>query len=234
MCFVIIMFLILPFVLVASFFGVKGGNVVYKLCNIWARLWYAFIFIKHKEIYEVSHDISRQYIFVANHWSYMDIPALVRTMQQPVRVLGKHEMVKVPVFGWIYRAAAIVVDRSSPEKRAKSVRALKAALKHGISIFIFPEGTFNETPQPLKDFFDGAFRIAIETQTPIKPLLFIDTIDRMHWRGIFELTPGASAVVFMKEIEVTGYSIKDMHILKQQVYEVMEEGIRRYRTFNTE
>ena len=223
------MFIMLPFVVVSSFFGVKGGNAVYFFCKTWARLWYGCIFIRHKEIYELPHDKSRQYIFVGNHWSYMDIPAAVRSVHQPMRVLGKYEMVKIPVFGWIYRAAVIVVDRSSPEKRARSVRALKAALKHGISIFIFPEGTFNETDAPLKDFFDGAFRIAIETQTSIKPLLFIDTIDRMHWRGIFELIPGKSRVVYLQEISVKEYTAKDMQLLKQHVYNKMEEGLRRYR-----
>lgn len=227
--FVIIMFIVLPFVVLSSFFGVKGGNFVYILCNTWARLWYGCIFVRHKEIYEGDHDRSKQYIFVANHSSYMDIPALVRCMHQPVRVLGKHEMVSYPVFGWIYRAAVIVVDRSSSERRAKSVRALKAALKHGISIFIFPEGTFNETEQPLKDFYDGAFRIAIETQTPIKPLLFVDTIDRMHWRGIFEMTPGRSMVVYLDEIPVHGYHAKNIQQLKQHVYNTMEEGLRKYR-----
>ena len=119
--FVIIMFIVLPFVVLSSFFGVKGGNIVYLFCNIWARVWYACIFIRHKEIYEADHDRSKQFIFVANHCSYMDIPALVRCMHQPVRVLGKHEMVRYPVFGWIYRAAVIIVDRSSLEKRAKSI-----------------------------------------------------------------------------------------------------------------
>lgn len=227
------MFIVLPFVVLSSFFGVKGGNMVYLFCNIWARVWYGCIFIRHKEIYKGDHDRSKQYIFVANHSSYMDIPALVRCMHQPVRVLGKHEMVSYPVFGWIYRAAVIVVDRSSLEKRAKSVRALKAALKHGISIFIFPEGTFNETGQPLKDFFDGAFRIAIETQTPIKPLLFIDTVERMHWRGIFEMKPGRSAVVYLDEIPVHGYHAKNIQQLKQHVYDVMDKGLKKYRGTNT-
>lgn len=231
--FIILMFLALPFVLLSSFFGIKGGNLVYKICNIWARIWYGCIFISHEEIYEAPYDKTRQYIFVANHWSYMDIPAAVRCMHQPIRVLGKYEMVKFPVFGWIYRAAAVVVDRSSPEKRARSVRALKAALKHGISIFIFPEGTFNETDAPLKDFFDGAFRIAIETRTPIKPLLFVDTIDRMHWRSIFELTPGRSRVVFMDEIPVHDYHMKDIQSLKQHVFKKMVEGLRKYRHFKT-
>ncbi|MFX8832871.1 lysophospholipid acyltransferase family protein, partial [Acinetobacter baumannii] len=86
-------------------------------------------------------------MFVANHISYMDIPAIVSGIHQPYRALGKYEMVKVPVFGWIYRAAVILVDRSSQEKRAKSVRALKSALSKHISILIFPEGTFNITEQ---------------------------------------------------------------------------------------
>lgn len=225
------MFVALPFVLVFSLFGLKGGDLVYVVCNTWARIWYGVIFIRHKEIYEVPHDKTHQYIFIANHSSYMDIPALVRCMHQPVRVLGKYEMVKYPVFGIIYRAAAIVVDRSSTEKRAKSVRALKAALKHGVSIFLFPEGTFNETAAPLKDFFDGAFRIAIETQTPIKPLLFIDTPERMHWRGFFKLTPGKSTVVYMDEIDVSSYTMRDVAILKQKVYEIMEAGLRKYRRY---
>lgn len=231
-CFVIIMLMALPFVLLFSLFGINGGNLVYVVCNIWGRLWYIFIGMRHKEIYEAPHDKSRQYIFTANHSSYMDIPVLVRCMHQPVRVLGKHEMVKFPVFGIIYKAAVILVDRSSPEKRARSVRALKAALNHGISIFLFPEGTFNETEQPLKEFYDGAFRVAIETQTPIKPLLFIDSLNRMHWRSIFELNPGRSAVVFMKEIPVDNYTMKDVQLLKQQVYETMETGLMKYRSNN--
>jgi 1-acyl-sn-glycerol-3-phosphate acyltransferase len=231
-CFIIIMFLVLPFVIIFSLFGIKGGNLVYKVCNIWGRIWYACIGVQHKEIYETPHDKHSQYIFVANHTSYMDIPAAIRCTHQPIRVLGKSETSKIPVFGWIYRAAVILVERDSTEKRARSVRALKAALRRGISIFIFPEGTFNETNKPLKEFYDGAFRVAIETQTPIKPLLFIDTLDRMHWRGIFELTPGRSAVVFMKEIPVHDYTMKQLSQLKQYVHDVMDEGLRRYRKYD--
>src|SRR5215216_4578180 len=116
-CFIIIMFLVLPFVIVFSLFGIKGGNLVYRACNIWGIIWYACIGIRHKEIYEAPHDKHRQYIFVANHSSYMDIPAVIRCMHQPIRVLGKSETAKIPVFGWIYRAAVILVDRDSAEKR---------------------------------------------------------------------------------------------------------------------
>ncbi len=124
----------------------------------------------------------------------------------------------------IYRAAVVLVDRKNAETRSKSVRALKAALKHGISIFIFPEGTFNETPAPLKDFFDGAFRIAIETETPIKPLLLVDTLDRLHYKSILSLTPGKNRVIYLQEIPVSGMTMKDIPALKQQVYDSMDCG----------
>ncbi|MDP1843684.1 MAG: lysophospholipid acyltransferase family protein [Sediminibacterium sp.] len=227
--FVLVMFCIVPFVFFCLPFGkVKGGNMIYRLCKIWARTWYIFIGVTHKEHYEAPHDKTKQYIFVANHISYMDIPPLVSAIHQPFRALGKAEMVKVPVFGWIYRAAVILVDRKNATARAKSIRALKAALSNGVSIFIFPEGTFNETKQPLKSFYDGAFRIAIETQTPIKPMLFIDTTDRMHYRSLFELTPGVNRVVYLQEIKVEGLTIEDLPQLKMTVYTQMEQGLKRY------
>lgn len=230
--FIALMFIALPFVFAAVPFGLKGGNFIYKICKLWAATWYLLVGIMHKDVFEAPHDTSKQYIFVANHISYIDIPPIVLTARQPIRILGKYEMVKIPVFGWIYRTAVILVDRRDAETRARSVRALKAAINKGISIFIFPEGTFNETGKPLKEFFDGAFRIAIETQTPIKPLLFVDTLKRLHYRGLFELTPGQNRVVYLEEIKVDGLTIKDMAMLKQKVYDVMEEGLKRYNAPN--
>ena len=230
--FILIMIVVLPFVLFSLVFGkIKGGNIIYQICRFWASSWYYLIGIKHQEIYETPHDRTRQYIFVANHNSYMDIPPVVLMAHQPMRVLGKYEMVKVPLFGWIYRAAVILVDRRDSDTRSKSVRALKSALKHHISIFIFPEGTFNETRQPLKDFYDGAFRIAIETKTPIKPVLLVDTLERLHYRSIFRLTPGVNRVVYLEEVPVTGLHVKDIPLLKHKVYTLMESGLMRYRNY---
>jgi 1-acyl-sn-glycerol-3-phosphate acyltransferase len=230
--FVMLMLVAAPFVVVASFFGkIKGGNFIYKVCKAWGFTWYFLVGLRHKNIYEAPHDRSKQYIFVANHISYLDIPPVVMCLSQPVRVLGKNEMVKYPVFGYIYRCAVILVDRLNPERRAKSVRQLKAALRKRISIFIFPEGTFNETGKPLKDFFDGAFRIAIETKTNIKPILFVDTIDRLHFSSIFTLTPGKCRCVFLEEVPVTGLKMADVPALKKHVHDIMEAGLRRYRSY---
>src|SRR6478735_5397355 len=142
--FVLCMLLVIPPVIIASFFGkVRGGNVIYRLCSYWAHVWFFIIGIRHRNIYEYSHDKNKQYIFVANHISYLDAPVIVKTLHQRVRALGKAEVSKVPLFGFIYRNAVVTVDRSSSAHRANSVRILKSVIKKGISIFIFPEGTFN-------------------------------------------------------------------------------------------
>ena len=223
-----IVFILMLFVL--PFGKVRSGNLVYNLCRYWGVCWYFLVFIRHNEIYEVPHDLNKRYIFVANHSSYLDITSAVRCMHQPVRVLGKYEMVKYPVFGLIYRAAVILVDRRDAERRAKSVRALKAAIARGISIFIFPEGTFNESKQPLKDFYDGAFRTAVETQTCIKPILFIDNTKRLNQKSIFSLAPGLSRCVFLDEVDVGNYKTKeDVLLLKQKVYNIMQQALIKYK-----
>ncbi|HEX8462759.1 MAG TPA: lysophospholipid acyltransferase family protein [Segetibacter sp.] len=230
--FVAIMLIAVPFIVIALFFPkIKGGNFIYKVLKAWGYLWYFLIGIRHKNIYEVPHNEDNQYIFIANHISYIDIPPIVVAMNQPVRVLAKYEMSKVPVFGFIYKSATVLVDRRTAEGRAQSIREMKNYLAKHVSIFIFPEGTFNETGAPLKDFYDGAFRIAIETETPIKPILFLDTVDRLHYSSVFTLTPGPDRVVFMEEVPVAGLTLNDVPALKEKVYNIMDTGLRRYRSY---
>jgi len=223
--------LIFPIVVVASFFGkISGGNFIYRLCHLWADFFLLMTGIFHRNIYEVPHDRSRPYVFVFNHISYMDIPVLLKTIRwQHMRVLGKAEMAKVPLFGFIYRNAAVMVERSSPEKRARSLMQLKSVIKKGISIVIAPEGTFNLTHRPLKEFYDGAFKIAIETQTPIKPVLLLDTYDRMHYETIFSITPGRSRSVYLEEIPVEGLGLGDVELLREKVFKLMEEKLVAYK-----
>lgn len=227
--FIAVMFVIFPFAIISSFFGrIKGGNMVIRLCMLWADLWFFLVFIWHKKIYEASHDKSKSYIFVSNHISYLDAAIIPKAYRQPIRPLGKVEMSKVPVFGFIYRNAIVTVDRSSAANRANSVRILKSLINKGISVLVFPEGTFNMTTQPLKDFYDGAFRVAIETQTPVKPVLFLDAYRRMPYESLFSMTPGRNRIVYLDEIQVTGYTLSDVALLKEEVFALMERKLVEY------
>ncbi len=228
--FVALMLVVFVFSLPAVFMGrIKGGNWVYRLCVLWGDVWFPMVFIFHKNIYEQKPETDKQYIYVANHISFLDAALIMCTIRQPMRPLAKVEYEKMPVFGFIYKMAIVSVDRSSAEKRASSVRILKSVLNKGISIFFFPEGTFNETGKPLKSFFDGAFRIAIETQTPIKPILFLDSYNRLNYKGFFSLTPGRNRSVFLQEIETKGLVLKDVAFLKEKVFDAMEQKLVAYK-----
>lgn len=228
--FTLLMLFVVPFALITALLdNRKGGILIYGACKIWAILWYALLGFSYEESYLGTHDKKKPYIFVANHSSYLDIPQLMRCMHQPVRVLGKAELSKIPLFGIIYRAAVVSVDRDSIQSKVASMLRLRKVLKEGISIFIFPEGGFNETQQPLARFYDGAFKMAIETQTAIKPILFLDTADRIPAKSLFRMSPGKCRTVYLPEIDITGYDLKQVAALKEKVFTEMEKALINYK-----
>ena len=229
--FVAVMLLVFPFAIIGTMFGkIKGGNFIFMLCRLWADIWFFLIFIRHKKIFEAPHDKSKPFIFVSNHISYLDAAIIPKAYRQPIRPLGKVEMSKVPVFGFIYRNAIVTVDRSSAMNRANSIRVLKSIIKKGISVMVFPEGTFNMTTKPLKDFYDGAFRVAIETQTPLKPVLFLDAYRRMPYESLFSMSPGLSRIVYLDAIGVENLTLADLEKFKLQVFNLMEKKLIEYNS----
>ena len=221
------MLLLFPFVILASFFGkIKGGNIIYHICRFWADVVLLLCGIFHKNIFEAPKSKDHAVIFVFNHISYIDIPFMMKAFrEEPIRILAKADMAKIPVFGYIYRKATVMVDRDSDGGRLKSVIQLKKVLAKNISVVIAPEGTFNMTGNPLKEFYKGAFKIAVETNTPIQPVLFLDAYDRLSYKNIFSLTAGRSRAIFLKEI-LPG---NDAVILKQKVYAEMEKKLISYK-----
>ena len=222
------MLLISPIIFISSFFGVKGTNFNYKVVNLWGKSWFYLIGIRHKIIYDKPHNKNKQYVFISNHKSYMDAPTIALSINQHFRVLGQYETSTIPLLGYIWKTCVITVNRNESGSRVESIRRLKSEISKGISIFLFPEGKFNDTEDVLCDFFDGAFRIAIETQTPIKPMLLLDTEKRLHHSSLFGLTSGINRTVYLDEISVKGLTIKDTKTLKEKVFSVMEEKLIKY------
>ena len=222
--------MLMPFFLYSFLLGdIKGGNILYKICRFWADTFFFATGIQYKNIYEEKHDTNKQYIFVSNHISYLDIPVMMKAIRhQHVRILGKAEMTKIPIFGFIYKKGAVLVDRDNKKERSRSIKNLIYFLDKRISVFICPEGTFNMTHQPLKDFYDGAFRIAIQTKIPIKPILFLDTYDRLNYNSIFSLNPGKCRAVYLSETSTKDLTINDVTMLREKIFMQMEDGLKCY------
>jgi 1-acyl-sn-glycerol-3-phosphate acyltransferase len=145
--------------------------------------------------------------------------------------LAKAELQHYPIIHILFRTLSIFVDRSNARSRAESLDRCRKILKEGISIFIMPEGTRNRTQYPLLPFKDGAFRLAIETQTPIQPFVVL------HCRLVYPmwsklmLRPGRMVLKFLPPVDVAGYTLEDVAILKEKVWHQMKETILREDNF---
>jgi 1-acyl-sn-glycerol-3-phosphate acyltransferase len=229
--FFIMMILLTPFVLIsyAIFKGKKATDVVFIFLNMWGFGFNTLMAYRYKIINKDLVDKKKAYIFVVNHSSYLDSIAVVRVIPQSFKPLGKVEMVKIPIFGLVYKKLVVLIDRASKESREKSVKSLKMEIMNGLSILIFPEGTMNKGDQLLGDFYDGAFRIAIETQTPIMPLTIINTKEIMPRNDARAINNGVISCVFSEEISVKGLTNSDVSKLKTQVFNEMESQLIKYK-----
>ena len=204
--------------------------MIFSLSRFWADAFFTMTGIQYKPIWLATVDPNVEYIFISNHISYLDIPMMMKVVRKRgLRILGKAEMNKIPIFGSIYKRGTVSVNRESPKARFESVAKLIEFLNKKISIFICPEGTFNMTNQPLKFFYDGAFKIAIETQKPIQPILFLDTYDRLNYKSIFSLNPGRCRAVFLPATITEGMKEEDMPALKDAIYQQMETALIEYK-----
>lgn len=203
-------------------------EIIWCIVHYWATgwLWLIGMPIRVKGKKPVR---GAKYVVVANHISYMDTVNIYAAIPGYFRTLAKKEMAQIPVFGFVYKQIAILVDRSSPASRAKSMRLMWRVLKNESNVMVFPEGTFNETGAPLKEFYDGAFRLAISGQVPVVPLIFPDTINRWHYSGWWKLKPGRNRAIFLEAIDTAGLTMEDLRMLKEKVYKAMEAELVKYQ-----
>jgi 1-acyl-sn-glycerol-3-phosphate acyltransferase len=226
-----VMLLVFPFIILSSFIGGKAGSRI-SLFFLRTMSFLIMLFCVCPIIIRRNKktDPDKSYIYVSNHNSYLDSPSVVLAIPSVFKPLGKIEMTKIPVFGSIYKRVVVLIDRSSKESRAQSVENLKTALYGGTSILIFPEGTMNtDEDLPVKEFYDGAFRIAIETQTPIAPFVIINARKLLPRKQPLLFRPGLVRVYFADPVMVEGYTQEQLPELKEKVHEVMRQLILEHQ-----
>lgn len=228
--FITLMFIALPFVLFASALFkpmvAKRCILFFLRCWAWGFSILSLFWVKTNHQNLINKNIP--HIYVGNHGSYLDAIAVCISIPQYFSPLGKIEMTKIPIFGSIYKRIVVLIDRSSKESREKSVNALKKDIANGQSILIFPEGTMNKTDKPLSEFYDGAFRIAIETQTPLMPFVMLKNRELLPRINPLKAKPGIITTIFITPIAVNGLTIEDLPALKQKIFNLMEEAILKH------
>lgn len=159
-------------------------------------------------------------VIISNHYSPFDILVLIILhKKQPLVFVGKEELVKIPIFGQIYRQICITVDRSNIKSRGLVFNSAQERLQKGSSIVIFPEGGIPDDRQiVLEKFKDGAFRIAISNQVPLI-LYSIKGLKEMFPESWTEGYPGKVKVKLLDVIPTENLSLADKEKLKLTCYE---------------
>ena len=209
-----------PFIL-ATILSEKTYPLFFKI----ARLWSKIILIGMGFNYSIEGDEvfedGKSYMLVANHTSMTDIMLmLIAVKNHPFVFVGKKELAKIPIFGFIYKRVCILVDRANSKSRYQVFVRAQKRIHQGLSICIFPEGGVPEEHIVLDEFKDGAFRIAIEHGLPIVPMVFFDNKKRFSYT-FFSGTPGKMRAKIYPIIETKGKTLEDRNALKQQVRDII-------------
>ena len=141
-----------------------------KINQYWAKGFFSLIFLPVKVEVEGTLEKDKPYIFLANHFSYLDV-AMMGFVPGDAVFIGKASIRKVPFFGYYFKNLHIAVDRSRVKSRAETMRRAGLALDRGSSMVLFPEGgIYTQNPPHLVPFKNGAFRLAMEKQISIIPV----------------------------------------------------------------
>ena len=201
----------------------KGQGIFIAIARCWMRIWLPLVGcplkVKGKEHFEKG----RTYIVTCNHNSLMDVPISCPFIPGPNKTIAKSSFVKVPLFGFYYMKGSVIVNRNSEESRRRSYDKMKAVLKKGMHMSVYPEGTRNRTNEPLKKFHDGAFRLAVETGTAIIPAVIFNTRKVLPaGKGLF-FSPHRLEMHFLSPVETAD---KTTEQLREEVFRIMSEYYR--------
>lgn len=151
----------------------------------------------------------RSCIFMSNHVSNLDPPVEMPLLPGRCSVLLKKELMSIPILGRAMRMAKFVpVERGHRRDAAKaSVEAAADALRSGLNIVVYPEGT-RSLDGRLSTFKKGPFFLAQETQAPIVPIALSGT-QKMMRKGSYAIKPGLARLEVLPVIEPSKYETRE-------------------------
>ena len=201
----------------------RKGDLTHLSARVWGRLVVLLspmrLIVKGKMPPE-----GRNYVFLANHQSQLDIPLLVSVLWPfKVRFVAKESLFRIPLFGpAIRRMGCISIDRSNRRKAMRSIEEAVEQTALGRSILVFPEGTRR---RKLADFKIGGIILALKTGKPIVPVVVDGTTDIVPRKGLL-LHRAVVRVIILPPMETVGvFDMKDREQLKDELWRRINDAM---------
>jgi 1-acyl-sn-glycerol-3-phosphate acyltransferase len=209
------LFLVGPYCILHALWR-RNPNILYSAGRLGCRLGLKLAGIRRVTRGLQSIEPNKTYLFLANHQSYCDPPALVATLPLNARLILKKELRRLPLLGLIMEKGGFVfINRKDREQSVEGMKQAVRQLQRGESFLIYPEGTRTRTGR-LGAFKKGPFIMAIESGVPIIPVTVSGGYEIMP-PDRFRITPGTINVTCHAAIETAGLSLSDRERLMERV-----------------
>jgi len=163
-------------------------------------------------------------LFVANHTSSADAPAVVGAIPRRIAILLKKSLFHYPIVGQAFHLAHFIpVERSKRDSAIESVEKAIEAMRAGQSFLIYPEGTRSPDGR-LQDFKKGAVVMAIKAGVPIVPIVCSGAHRVMEKRSLV-IHPGEILVEFLEPIDASKYTFEERERLNEIVHDAMAAAL---------
>lgn len=207
----------------------------FRLKKFWAA-WIMIVpglFLSVKRKVPVS-GLPATCIYCGNHVSYLDIIASYLVIPNYYVFMGKQELDKAPLFRIFFKEMNILVDRSSNIGSHRAFLRAGSDIDKGHSVFLFPEGTISSAGK-LRGFKNGAFKLAIDKQVPIVPVVFLNNWKLLQNGGFLKShgRPGISKVVVLEPIPTSGMTEQDLVSLRTRVHTLIADELEKYNQQHT-
>lgn len=208
---------------------VSWHRIALRLHPYWAKTFFALTFIKVETPGREYLKRDQQYIFCSNHFSYLDIPAFYLLYYG--KFIGKSSITKVPLFGYYFRKMHIPVDRSRTRSRAESVQKSKMELDQGFNLIFFPEGgivvKYEDQPYMAR-FKDGAFRLAVEKNIPIVPVVMVNNFLLLPDKSPVRFHRTTCKIIALPPIWPEGNSSDEVKRLRDKTFQLIQEELLKH------
>jgi 1-acyl-sn-glycerol-3-phosphate acyltransferase len=196
----------------------KGQRYFITVSRIWMNVWLFLVGCPVKVRGKENFKNNTSYVVVFNHNAFLDVPLSAPYVPGANKTIAKASFAKIPLFGLFYKRGSVLVDRKDDKSRSKSFDSMKRVLATGMHMCLYPEGTRNRTAEPMKPFYDGAFRLAVATNKDIIPCVISGTKKAMPINKSFFLLPVRLQMHFLPAIPSAGMSVQD---LKEKTFNIM-------------
>lgn len=197
----------------------------FKIAQAWANTILFVMGFKIDLFQEEDIDDTKSYMFCPNHTSMIDVMVMLSIAKNPFVFVGKKELTKIPIFGFFYKRTCIIVDRSDSKSRLAVFEEARRRLCKGLDVCIFPEGLVpDDEGVILSEFKNGAFKLAIEHQIPIVPIIFYDC-KKLFSYTFFSGGPGVLRVKIHHFIKTEGLTLKESNTLKKETYNLIHNEL---------